>query len=76
MTVTLHSFPEEFQRCFAIPAFGHITFQHLPFVINGAPKKLRLAVDLHKDFVQVRWSFRFHLGHSSQAYAALKSNFI
>ena len=53
LAVTLHGIPEEFQRCFAIPALCDIAFQHLTFVIHGAPKIVRLAVDLHENLVQV-----------------------
>lgn len=53
VTVTLHGFPEEFQRCFAIPALRDIAFQHLALVIHGTPKVMRLAINLHKCLIQM-----------------------
>jgi hypothetical protein len=37
----------------AIPAFRGKHFQHLTFVIDGPPKIVHLAVDLHEHFVEV-----------------------
>ena len=34
-------------------ALGGKIFQHFSFVIHGTPKIVRLAVDLHENFVQV-----------------------
>ena len=53
LAVTLHGIPEEFQRCFAIPALCDIAFQHFTFVINSTPQVVRLAVDLHENLIQV-----------------------
>lgn len=51
--VPFHCFPEEFQRRFAISALCNKCLQHLTFVIHGSPKIVRLAVDLHENFVQM-----------------------
>jgi len=48
-----HCFSEEFQRCFAVTALCDIAFQHFAFMINGTPKVMPFAIDLHKNFVQM-----------------------
>ena len=48
-----HQFLQDFQRCLAIPRLRHNAFQHLGFMIDGAPKVVRHPVDLHVDLVQV-----------------------
>ena len=52
-TMPLHRFSEEFQRGFSIPALGHKGFQDFSFVINGSPKVMGDAIDLHEDLVQM-----------------------
>jgi len=51
--VPLQCFLEEFQCCFLISRFGHEALENLAFMIDRPPKVVLLAVDLHKDFVQV-----------------------
>ena len=36
-----------------VPFFGDITLENLAFVIDSTPKKMSLAVDLHKRFIEV-----------------------
>ena len=48
-----HSFPEKFQRCFAIPALCDIAFQNPALVIHGTLKVMRLSIDLHKNLIQM-----------------------
>ena len=52
-TVVFHSCSGEFQGGFSIPGLRDIGFQHLAFVIDGAPQVMCEAVDLHIDLVQV-----------------------
>ncbi len=51
--VSFHGFSEEFQRRFTVTPLGHIAFEHLPLVIHGPPKLVRLAVNLHENLVQM-----------------------
>jgi hypothetical protein len=51
--MAFHGFPKEFEGCIAIKALLNEAFQDLPFVIHGAPKIVRLAVDLHEHLIQV-----------------------
>ena len=53
LAIALHRFSYEFQRCFAISALTHITFQNFTFVIYGTPKVVPFSVDLHKDLIKV-----------------------
>ena len=53
LSVPLHCFPEEIQRCFAITALRDITFQHFAFVIHSTPQVVRLAVDLHENRIKM-----------------------
>ena len=48
-----HRFPEEFQCCFAIPALCNEAFENFPFMIDRAPKVVRLAIYFHEHFIQV-----------------------
>src|SRR6056297_1950152 len=49
----LHCFLEEFQSCLLVPGLCYEALKHLAFVIDGAPKVVTLAVDLHEHLVQV-----------------------
>jgi hypothetical protein len=51
--MAFHGFPKKFEGCIAITALLSEAFQDLPFVIHGAPKIVRLAVDLHEHLIQV-----------------------
>jgi hypothetical protein len=51
--VPLDRFPQKFQRCPAIPPLADEGFQNLPFVIDGAPEIMRLAVYLQEHLVEV-----------------------
>jgi hypothetical protein len=51
--MAFHGFSEEFQGYLAIPALRDKAFQDFPLVIHGPPKVVRLAVNLHENFVQV-----------------------
>ena len=53
VSIAFHGFSEEFQRCFAISALRNKGFQNFTFMIHSTPKIVRLAVDLHENFVQV-----------------------
>ena len=48
-----HSFLEEFQCGFLIPGLGHEAFQDLTLVIDGAPKVVPFAIDLHENLVEM-----------------------
>lgn len=49
----LHCFLEEFQGGILVPRLCNEAFQHLAFVIDGTPKVVLLAIDLHEHLVQV-----------------------
>lgn len=51
LTMSLHQFLEEFQRCSFVSAFGNNGFQHLAFMIHSPPKVMPLAIHLHENFV-------------------------
>ena len=51
--VALHRTLEKRQRRLAIAALRGEDLQHLTFVIDGSPEIVRLAIDLHEDFVQM-----------------------
>src|SRR5271166_5390155 len=51
--VPLHDPLEKLQRRRPVPLSSDERFQNLAFMIDGAPKIAELAVDLHKDLVQV-----------------------
>lgn len=53
IAVSLHRFSEEFQRRRLVPLFCDVRFQNLPFVVDNAPKLVRLPADLHEDLVEV-----------------------
>ncbi len=55
--VPLHQFSEEFQCCGFVSAFRDDCFQHLSFVIDGAPKIMPLAIHLHENLVHVPLPF-------------------
>ena len=48
-----HRFLEEFQCSFLVSGLGDKAFQDLTFVIDGAPKVVPLAVDLHENLVEM-----------------------
>ena len=50
---TLHQFPEEFQGGLAVSLLRDKGFQHLAFVVDGSPKVLVFAVDLHEHLIEV-----------------------
>ena len=51
--VALHCTLEERQRSSAIPALRGKDFEHLTFVIHGAPEVVRFTVDTHEHLVQM-----------------------
>ena len=51
--VALHRTLQKLQRCLAIPPFRGKNFQHLPFVINGTPEVMCLAVDADENLVKM-----------------------
>ena len=53
VAMPFHRFPEEFQCCFAIPALCNEAFENFPFMIDRAPKVVRLAIYFHEHFIQV-----------------------
>ncbi len=54
----LHQFPEEFQCCGFVSALRDDGFQHLSFVIYGAPEIMSLSIHLHKNLFHVPLPFR------------------
>ena len=50
---TLHQFPEEFQGGLAVSLLRDKGLQHLAFVVDGSPKVLVFAVDLHEHLIEV-----------------------
>ena len=48
-----HRFLEEFQCSFLVSGLGDKAFHDLTFVIDGAPKVVPLAVDLHENLVEM-----------------------
>ena len=53
VTVPLQRFLQEFQRGLLVPTLRHETLENLALVIDGPPKVVLLAMDLHKDLVQM-----------------------
>ena len=53
LTVAFQQLSKEFQCGLAVMALGNIAFQHLALMIHRAPQVVDLAVDLHKDPVQI-----------------------
>src|SRR6056297_1742608 len=53
LTVLAHCLLKEFQRGLLVACLRHKAFEHFAFVIDGPPKIMPLAVDLHEDFVQM-----------------------
>ena len=51
--MALHSFLEKFQGGGLVPRLADIELQHLALMIDGPPKIVELAVDLHENFVDV-----------------------
>jgi len=51
--MSFHRFLQELQGCRPVPLPGDIALEHFPFVIDGAPEIMRLAVDLHEDLVEM-----------------------
>jgi hypothetical protein len=49
-----HLFSQEFQCDLAISPLGDKGFQHLAFVIDSPPQGVHLAVDFHKNLIQVQ----------------------
>lgn len=52
-SVPLQRFLQEFQRSLLVARLRHEAFEHLSFVVDGPPKTVPLAVNLHKDLVKV-----------------------
>jgi hypothetical protein len=52
--MAFHGLPEEFQGGLAITALRDKAFKDFPLVINGPPKVVRLAVNLHEHLIQMR----------------------
>ena len=52
-TIFLHDALEKLQRRSLVPPRGDHSLQDLTFVIDGAPEIAKLAVDLHKDLIQM-----------------------
>src|SRR5277367_222893 len=51
--VLLHDFLEKLQRRGLVSLRGDDGLEHLTFMVNGAPKIAKLAVDPHKHLIQV-----------------------
>src|SRR5277367_754358 len=51
--IFLHDALEKLERPSLIPLRGDHAFQNLSFVIDGAPEITELAVDFHKDLIQM-----------------------
>jgi hypothetical protein len=51
--VALHGFLEELQGASRVPRFADEELQHLALVIDGPPKIMELAVDLHENLVNL-----------------------
>jgi hypothetical protein len=51
--MAFHGLPEEFQSGLAITALRDKAFKDFPLVINGPPKVVRLAVNLHEHLIQM-----------------------
>lgn len=49
----LQGFPEEFQCRLLVSTLRDEAFQHLAFVIDGAPEVVLHAIDLHEHFVEM-----------------------
>ena len=51
--VALHQFPEKFHISFAVSLLRDKGLQHLAFLVDGAPKVMAFAVDLHEHLIEV-----------------------
>ena len=51
--VAFHRFLQKDKCSLLIPGFGDVAFQHLTFMIDGAPEVMLYAIDLHEDLIQV-----------------------
>lgn len=61
LTVFPHCFLEEFQRRPPITRLRDEALKNLPFVIDGPPEVMPLAIDLHEDLVEMPTpAARFH----------------
>lgn len=48
-----HCFPEKFHPSLLVTALGNEAFENLAFVIHRSPEIVLLAINLHKDLVQM-----------------------
>ncbi len=55
--VPLHQFLEGFQCCSFVSSLRDDSLEHLPFVTNGPPEVVSLAIHLHKNLVYVPLPF-------------------
>ena len=55
-SIPFHYFLEQSHCCFAIPAFRNIGFQNFPFLVDGTPKVMCFAIDLHEDLIKMPFS--------------------
>ena len=53
IAISLHGFSQEFQGSSLVASLGNETFQNFAFVIDGAPKVVQLAIDLHEHLIQM-----------------------
>ena len=51
--IIFDGFLQKFQLGGLIPGLGHIAFEHLAFMVDGAPKIVGFTVDLDEHFVEV-----------------------
>ena len=65
--VSFHRFLQERKCSLLIPGFCHVAFQHLTFVVDGAPQVMLYAVDLHEDLIEMPLPLRM-LPHKARAF--------
>ena len=72
LTVALHQFLEEFQRCLAVATLGDKVLEDLAFVIYGTPHVMGLAVDFHEDLVDMPLPIRVTAHPTGPGFADLR----
>ena len=53
LTVALHQFLEEFQRCLAVSTLGDEDLENFAFMVDSTPHVMCLADDFCKDLVEM-----------------------
>lgn len=52
-SIPRHHFFHELPRCFLIPIFGGVVFQHLALIINCTPQVISFSIYIFKNFIKM-----------------------